>query len=94
MVVRNVCLALRDAGNVIDEEGTHVYLKAEVGKLRKVLVLPDGEIKYTLRSYTELNPKEESDYLSACVAWCADMGIDCPPPDPFHPSTKDTSHAE
>ncbi len=84
VVVRNVCLALRDAGNAIDEEGAHTLLKQEVGKLRQVVVLPDGEIKYTLRSYRDLTPKEEGDYLAACTAWCAEMGIDCPPPDPFH----------
>ena len=87
VVVRNVCLALRDAGNSIDEEETHVFLKGEVGKLNKYVVLPDGEVKYTLRSYRDLTPKEESDYLSACAAWCAEMGVDCPPPDPFHDTT-------
>lgn len=86
VVVRNVCLALREAGNSMDEEETHFFLKREVGKLRKVVILPTGEVRYTLRSYTDLTPKEESDYLTACVAWCAEMGIDVPPPDPFHNS--------
>ena len=92
VIVRNVCLALRDAGNAIDEEGTHTLLKQEVGKLRQVVVLPDGEIKYTLRSYRDLTPKEEGDYLSACLAWCAEMGIDCPPPDPFHTANQPGDH--
>ncbi len=95
VVVRNVCLALREAGNTVDEEETHVFLKREVGKLRKVLVLPiTGEVVYTVRSYTELTPTEEGDYLAACLAWCAEMGIDIPPPDTLHDPQPTPTHKE
>ena len=91
-VVATVCRALRDAGNVMDEEETHTFLKAEAGRLRKVCVLPTGEIKYTLRSYRDLQPREESDYLTACLAWAAQMGIEIPPPDTYHNQREGTHH--
>ena len=92
VVVAKVCAALREAGNSMDDEETHTFLKREVGKLKKAVILPTGEIKYTLRSYMDLTPREESDYITACVAWCAEMGIDIPPPDIYHSTHKEPTH--
>ncbi len=79
-IVRPVCQALREAGNVMNEEETHTFLKREAGKLKKAIVMSDGKVKYTLKSYKELTPTEESNYLQACTVWATEMGIEIEPP--------------
>lgn len=79
-IVSAVHQALREAGNIMDEQETHILLKRDVGKLRKTVWLPNGEQTVTLRSYRDLTPKEEGDYITACTVWATELGIDIPPP--------------
>lgn len=80
VVVKAVTEAFLDAGNVVDEEEVHHFLKRHVGKLKRSIVLPDGSVEYTLGSTKHLSTQRFNDYLTACTVWCHQCGIDVPPP--------------
>lgn len=74
----------REAGNYVDDEEVHEFLKLRVGKLSRVLVMPDGEIIKTLGSTAALTTMEFEAYVERVRAWAAEMG--CPIPLPNEPA--------
>ncbi|WP_020469687.1 recombination protein NinB [Zavarzinella formosa] len=70
----------RDAGNYADAEDVHEFLKSEVGKLKRVLVTPDGEVKTAPGSTAKLNTMEFEVYLETVRAWAAEYRIEIPLP--------------
>jgi hypothetical protein len=72
---------LRGQGETITDEQAHDLMKA---KFLTVTVTNSGTgevIGDRVRSTTELNVEEFSEYLEKCIAWLADMfGIECPIP--------------
>lgn len=79
-VIPPIVQKLREAGNMVDAEDVHNYLKDEVGKLRRVIVLPDGEIKRIPGSTANLTTAEFQAYLIAVTTWAAEHGIEIEPP--------------
>ena len=92
-VVPPVLAAFRDAGNGVDADDVHEFLKTHVGRLRQVFVTPDGEVLRTAGSTAKLTKREFGDYLTACIAWAAEHGIDVPPADQFHHTTNQEKEA-
>lgn len=69
-----------DAGNIIDDEEVHDYLKEHVGKLTKAVIDPRGDSKKIVRSITDTETPEFSTYMEAIWAWAAQMGCQIPSP--------------
>lgn len=70
----------REAGNNVDAEDVHSYLKEHVGKLKQVLVSPDGEVFTAVGSTAKLSTQEFEVYLEKVRAWAAEMGCEIPLP--------------
>jgi hypothetical protein len=70
----------RDAGNMVDDEDVHAYLKEHVGKLSQILVLPDGEVVKIPGSTSKLTTTEFQDYIAKVSAWAAEFGVGVPLP--------------
>ena len=64
----------REAGNNVDAEDVHSYLKQHVGKLKQVLVSPEGEVFTAVGSTAKLSTVEFELYLERVRAWAAEMG--------------------
>lgn len=79
-IVPAVTQMFRDAGNYVDEDDTHTYLKLRVGKLSRVIVTPDGEVVKTLGSTAKLSTMEFENYLAMIRAWAAEYGCVLPMP--------------
>jgi hypothetical protein len=62
----------RDAGNMVNGDDVHDFLKAEVGKLSQVLVTVEGEVFRGPGSTAKLTTTEFSNYIEAVRAWAAD----------------------
>ena len=92
-VIPPLLALFRDAGNDADDEDVHDHLVEHVGKLKRVMVDPDGLVFLRRGSTRRLTTREFSDYLDKCMAFAASHGIDIPPPDPLHGSTTDKEHA-
>ena len=76
--------AFRDAGNMVNADDTHEFLKTHVGKLQQVLVTADGEVFRGPGSTAKLTPTEFGDYVEAVKAWAADMlDLQIPSPDEY-----------
>jgi hypothetical protein len=72
-----IVAVFREQGNAVDAEDVHLYCKQHVGKLKQVLVTPDGEVLHTIGSTTRLSTTEFSDYVEAVRAWAVEvLGID------------------
>lgn len=68
--------AFRDAGNDTDDEDIHNYLKEHVGKLKRVIVTPDGEVLHVAGSTKRLTTSEMEVYLEKVRAWAAEtLGV-------------------
>jgi len=80
VIIQEVLLMFREAGNDVDAEEVHSYLKEHVGKLTKVVVDPEGNKESVLQSTTRLSTKEFEDYLERIRAWAAGFGIVIPLP--------------
>lgn len=82
VVVKLVTDAFRDAGNMVNAEDVHDFLKQHVGKLSQVLVTPDGEVLRGPGSTARLTTTEFSNYVEAVRAWAAEvLGLSIPSPD-------------
>lgn len=79
-VIPSIVAMLREFGNDVDELTVHDYLKQEVGKLSRVIVLPDGEVKRVLGSTKALTTMEFEVYLEKCRAFAAEHGVQVPLP--------------
>lgn len=75
-VVPPIVAMLRSYGNDVGNDEVHDYLKQEVGKLNRVIVLPDGEVKRVTGSTTTLTTGEFSDYIEKCLAFAAEHGLE------------------
>jgi hypothetical protein len=64
----------RDAGNYVDAEDVHGFLKEHVGKLSRVIVTPDREVVKAPGSTTKLSTQEFEVYLEKIRAWAAGYG--------------------
>lgn len=87
-VIRYVTEMFQDAGNYVDDEDVHEFLKMRVGKLSRVIVTPDGEVVKTLGSTTKLTPSQFSDYIEKIRAWAAELGVKIPDADQFYHERK------
>jgi hypothetical protein len=83
-VVKLITDAFRDAGNMVNAEDVHDFLKQHVGKLSQVLVTTDGEVFWGPGSTTKLTTSEFSDYIEAVKAWAAEvLDLQIPSPDEY-----------
>ena len=80
VVVQHVLDMFLAAGNQVDADQVHDYLRAHVGKLTAPVVDPNGEMRNVLRSSTSLNTMEFEAYLEAIRAWAAGFGFQIPLP--------------
>jgi hypothetical protein len=81
-MVKLITDAFRDAGNMVNAEDVHDFLKAEVGKLSQVLVTVDGEVFRGPGSTAKLTTTEFSNYIEAVKAWATDrLDLKIPSPD-------------
>lgn len=80
VIVESILRMFKDAGTVLSKKEMHEWLKANVGKLYKEIITPDGEVTYVLRSYTELDKSETEIYHTQCRAWAAERGCDITEP--------------
>lgn len=81
-VVKLITDAFRDAGNMVNADDVHDFLKAEVGKLSQVLVTVEGEVFRGPGSTAKLTTTEFSNYIEAVKAWAADrLDLKIPSPD-------------
>lgn len=75
VIVSSVRNAFLDGGNQYSLDEVHLFLKAVVGGLEKVLEGPDGEaIKY-VESSSALSKDEFAEYLEKCIVWCLQNNI-------------------
>jgi hypothetical protein len=70
----------RDAGNSVDADDVHSYLKEHVGKLKQVFVTADGEVLTGSGSTAKLSTMEMEGYLERVRAWAAEHGVAVPLP--------------
>lgn len=80
VVVQMVTQMFRDAGNYVDPEDVHDFLKLRVGKLTQVFVSPDGKVIKSIGSTTKLSTQEFEVYLERIRAWAAEFGLVIPLP--------------
>jgi hypothetical protein len=80
VVVAAVTQMFRDAGNYVDGEDVHEFLKLRVGKLSRNIVTPKGEVVKSLGSTAKLSTQEFEVYLERIRAWAAEYGCSIPLP--------------
>lgn len=80
VIVESIQEMFKDAGTVISKDEMHEWLKANVGKLYKEVITPDGEVTYILGSYNDLTTSECESYHTQCRAWAAERGCDISEP--------------
>jgi hypothetical protein len=80
VVVAAITQMFRDAGNYVDGEDVHEFLKLRVAKLSRMIVTPDGEVHKSLGSTTKLSTMEFEVYLERVRAWAAEYGCIIPLP--------------
>lgn len=69
-----------DAGNVMDADEVHVFLKQHIGKLTKTVSDPKGRMGKVVRSSTELTTEEWERFMEAVRAWAAEFSVSIPLP--------------
>ncbi len=74
-VIPPIVQMFRDAGNYVDSDDVHAFLKQHVGKLSQVIVTPDGEVLRSLGSTAKLSTMEFEAYLEQVRAWAAEHGV-------------------
>lgn len=80
VVVKAVTQMFRDAGNWVDEDEVHEFLKNHVGKLSQNVVTPDGEVLKVPASTKRLSTIDFELYLDRIRAWAAEYGCQIPLP--------------
>lgn len=80
VVVKHVMQMFQDAGDVVDAEETHHYLKRYVGKLVDLVHTPSGDRVILLRSSRKLSTAQFEEYLEAIRCWAAELGYIIPLP--------------
>ncbi len=79
-VIPPIVTMFREAGNMVDADDVHLFLKLRVGKLAQVFVTPDGEVIKSLGSTAKLSVSEFQDYIARIKAWAAEHGVLIPDP--------------
>lgn len=69
VVVKSIHNAFTEAGNDVSEKEVHAFLKSEVGKLNKILVLPTGEVRELEGTTTDMSTGDFMEYVEKCVFW-------------------------
>lgn len=69
-----------DAGNTIDGEQVHEFLKEHVGALKDTVLDPHGVLHSVVRSSTKLTTAEWEDYMERIRVWAADFSLNIPAP--------------
>jgi hypothetical protein len=72
-IVTPIMQALRDFGNMVDQEETHEFLKEHVGKLNQIIVTPDDEIHRAPGSTKKMSGSEMVKYIEVIRAWAAEV---------------------
>lgn len=80
VVIPPILAMFREAGNNVDAEDVHEFLKENVGKLRQVFVTPDGEVLSGTGSTARLTTMEMEVYLEKVRAWAAEFDLAIPLP--------------
>ncbi len=73
VVIPPILAEFREAGNAVDSEDVHSYLKQHVGKLKRKIVTPDGEILEAVASTAGLTTMEMEAYLERVRAWAVEV---------------------
>jgi hypothetical protein len=73
-VVPAVTTMFRDAGNFVDHDDVHEFLKLHVGKLKQNFVTPEGEVLSGPASSAKLTTTEFEPYMDRIRAWAAECG--------------------
>ena len=69
-----------EAGQPVDEQVVHEYLKRHVGNLTRTLQTPDGKQAAVTRSSTELDTIEWELFIEQIRAWAAQWNTEVPFP--------------
>lgn len=69
-----------DAGNSIDGEQVHEFLKDRVGSLKDLISDPHGVIHSVIRSSKTLTTTEWEEFMERVRAWAAEFGCMIPAP--------------
>jgi ribosomal protein L14 len=80
VVVKSITRMFREAGNYVDEDEVHEFLKQHVGKLSQNVVTPDGEVLKVPASTKRLSTMDFELYLDKVRAWAAELGCMIPLP--------------
>lgn len=80
VVIPPLVTMFREAGNMVDADDVHLFLKLRVGKLAQVFVTPDGGVIKSLGSTAKLSVSEFQDYIARIKAWAAEHGVSIPDP--------------
>lgn len=88
-----VVARFREHGTMVDSEDVHLFCKQHVGKLRRVLVTPDGEVLHSVGSTRHLTTSEFAEYVESVRQFAAErMGINIPSPgEHFDQQPKETN---
>lgn len=71
----------REHGTIVDAEDIHLFCKQNVGKLKRVLVTPDGEVLHGIGSTRDMTTTEFMDFTEAVRQFAAEkLGIEIPLP--------------
>lgn len=79
-VIPVIVQMFRDAGNSINGEEVHEYLKSQVGDLTEIVTMPDGKRRIITKSSAKLTTAEWEDYIDKIRAWAARYGVAVPFP--------------
>jgi hypothetical protein len=80
-VIEPIMYQFLELGNSVNKEDVHNYLVSEVGKLEKIIMLPNGEFKRLPGHTSTLSTEKFEEYLEKCRAFAAEMfGILIPLP--------------
>lgn len=80
VIVPMVTQMFVDAGNNVNRDEVHEYLKQYIGKLTIVMETPDGFKRTVTRSSKELDTAEAEEYFEKIRAWAAGFGMQIPLP--------------
>lgn len=64
----------RKAGNDVDEQEVKLFVKELFG-IKTKIIMPDGEVKYTLKSTADYDTAEIEDLMTKVRAWGATFGF-------------------
>lgn len=80
VVIPHVEAMFHEAGNDVDAETVHAFLKEHVGSLVDTMFLPDGKRRTVTRSTTNLTTLEFEAYMEKVRSWAASFGYEIPLP--------------